>query len=304
MANDGKRLENLVRQVEELLLPKGFTVTANRRVFNDEGVPVAEFDIEIAGRIGTTDMTWLIECRDREGPAPGSWIEQLVGRRDRFGFNKIMAVSTTGFAPGAVTYAKDAGIELRNVGDMDIAKLPEWLGMTHLTQQTHLFTLHHADVLRADVKSQELGDSLAQRLASASGADKILRPFDSERNVSFSEAFLNALSGRQGVIEGLTPNGDSKPIKARVEYDDASYFVIDTEAGAVPIRVIGFIGEVRLIEERVPFDAAREYRREGTNEKIAQTVSFPVDVRGSKFALELHNLADTGETHVLLRKIT
>jgi hypothetical protein len=80
VSNDGKQLENLVALIEKLLLPKGFEVKPNTRVYNEDGVQIAEFDIEIRGKLGSTEIAWLIECRDRpgQGPAPGGWIEQLV----------------------------------------------------------------------------------------------------------------------------------------------------------------------------------------------------------------------------------
>ncbi|SRR5258708_1390710 len=117
MANDGRQLEGLVSFVEETLLGQGFDVKTNRRVLNDEGVQVAEFDIEIRGKVGSTKFAWLIECRDRpgQGPAPGSWIEQLYGWRERFRFDKVTAVSTTGFSAGAAEWGQKAGIELREV---------------------------------------------------------------------------------------------------------------------------------------------------------------------------------------------
>jgi len=73
MSPDGKQLEALVAFVEEALVPPGFEVKANSRVFNDEGVQIAEFDIEIRGKVGSTTIAWLIECRDRpgQGAAPG-----------------------------------------------------------------------------------------------------------------------------------------------------------------------------------------------------------------------------------------
>ena len=121
MSGEGQHLENLVRQVEELLLPKGFSVAGNSRVYNDENVQIAEFDIEVRGRLGSTYISWLIECRDRpgSGPAPGSWIEQLVGRRDRFRFSKVTAVSTTGFALGAEEYAVGDLAGMMGAGDLE-----------------------------------------------------------------------------------------------------------------------------------------------------------------------------------------
>src|SRR3954468_8363390 len=114
MSTDGTDLEKLVAFVEKALLPQGFEVRSNKRVYNDDGIQIAEFDIEVRGQVGSGPISWLIECRDRPecGPAPGSWIEQLVGRRMRFGFNKVTAVSTTGFAKGARDFANAHGIEL------------------------------------------------------------------------------------------------------------------------------------------------------------------------------------------------
>lgn len=122
MPSDGKNLEALVAAVEKLHLPEGFKVTTNKRVYED-GVQVAELDVIVEGRLGTTDIKWLIECRDRpsEGPAPNAWIEQLIGRKQRFNFNKITAVSTTGFAPGADKLAEQGGINYAKF----IASLPQ-----------------------------------------------------------------------------------------------------------------------------------------------------------------------------------
>src|SRR3954468_23422948 len=115
MTSDGKSLEELVAFVEQTLVPQGFTVETNKRVYSDEGVQAAEFDVEIEGKFGSTPMRWLIECRDRpaSGAATAAWIEQLAGRRDRFQFNKVTAVSSTGFTAEAKRYAAQVGIELR-----------------------------------------------------------------------------------------------------------------------------------------------------------------------------------------------
>jgi Restriction endonuclease len=114
---DGAGLEQLVERLERQLAPNGVTVTRREIVRDADGVAQAELDIVVSGNVGSSQIQWLIECRDRpsEGPAPGAWIEQLVGRRQRFHFDKVMAVSTTGFSPSAATYANQSGINLRSV---------------------------------------------------------------------------------------------------------------------------------------------------------------------------------------------
>jgi aspartyl-tRNA(Asn)/glutamyl-tRNA(Gln) amidotransferase subunit C len=115
--NTGKELERLVERLERLLVPSGFVVSTNQRILDTDGVQLAEFDIEVRGRIGRQSVNWLIECRDRpsEGPAPSSWIEQLVGRRAIHSLDNVIAVSTTGFSEPAARIAKKSGIVLRRV---------------------------------------------------------------------------------------------------------------------------------------------------------------------------------------------
>lgn len=121
MPNDGRELERLVAELEALLLDTGFTVIPNNRVMDPEGNQIAEFDVTIEGRVGSTRFKWLIECRDRpsEGPAPSSWIQQLFGRRQLFDFDKVVAVSTTGFSPAAIEAAKKLKITLRTVASVE-----------------------------------------------------------------------------------------------------------------------------------------------------------------------------------------
>ncbi len=126
--NDGKSLESLVTMIERYLAPSGFTVETRKHVY-ENGVQVAELDIIITGKVGTSTFKGLIECRDRlsEGAAPASWIEQLVGRRNRFNFSSVMAVSSTGFSHGAISYAAQVGIELRTLDGLTYEAFQHWL---------------------------------------------------------------------------------------------------------------------------------------------------------------------------------
>jgi len=55
MDRTGKQLEGLVALIEKLYLPQGFEITTNEKVY-DGGVQIAELDIEIRGRLGTTEI--------------------------------------------------------------------------------------------------------------------------------------------------------------------------------------------------------------------------------------------------------
>lgn len=208
MTHDGKNLETLVRQIEELLLPQGFSVIGNSRVYNDEGVQIAEFDVEIRGRLGSTEIVWLIECRDRpgQGPAPGSWIEQLVGRRDRFGFNKITAVSTTGFAKGAIDYANESGIEMRTVEQITANEVKGWLALNHMRQRVQHASLDSVKILVNPNEPLDRKEALQKVLRDASGDPLILRSNKTGNLVSASSAFQAAASNSPGIFDDIEPN--------------------------------------------------------------------------------------------------
>ena len=94
MIRDGKALEAFVAQIEkEAGLPDA-KVTSNLKEFSENGKQIAEFDVIVEGRFGTTDVRWLIECRDRpgSGAAPNKWIYELIGRKDgHIKFDRVTA---------------------------------------------------------------------------------------------------------------------------------------------------------------------------------------------------------------------
>jgi hypothetical protein len=143
-------LQSLIAGIEKYLLPDGFKVEPQRSTADDSGQQVADLEIRITGSLGSSNVLWVIECRDRpsEGPAPDLWIEQLIGRRDRFHFDKLFAVSTTGFSKAAIDLAKEKKIILRTVTRFtDIASDFKVQGIVY-----HIESMAFAGPLRADLE--------------------------------------------------------------------------------------------------------------------------------------------------------
>jgi hypothetical protein len=46
-------------------VPNGLEIEARERVLDDARRQIAEFDVVIRGNVGSTDFTWLIECRQK-----------------------------------------------------------------------------------------------------------------------------------------------------------------------------------------------------------------------------------------------
>lgn len=307
MKSDGKQLETLVSFVEKTLLPQGFDVKTNERVYNDEGIQIAEFDVEVRGKVGSTKIAWLIECRDRpsQGPAPGSWIEQLVGRRIRFGFNRVTAVSTTGFAEGVHEFAQREGIELREVKALKPEKLTQWLAMSHFVFVQHVTKLEHATVFAQEGETDNRRFALIDLMSTLSHDSKFLRSTKTGDVVTAREAFLGAVSGIGTLFDDLSSDSPSKKIRLHAQYpDDEDHFVVDTAVGPIRIADILYLGELYVQETLVPLSLTAEYREAKTGEVISQVASFaPHAIHGKMFSFEMHHIAESGETHVTLRKV-
>jgi hypothetical protein len=144
--NDGKRLEALVSFIEKQLASDRTTVRTNVKEY-DQGISVAEFDIVVETCTVAGPYKWLLECRDRPraGAAPASWIEQLIGRRIAHEFDRVTAVSTTGFAHGAAILATKHGIELREVRELEPEQF-EWQGIQNIGLREHVLTSGAAEL--------------------------------------------------------------------------------------------------------------------------------------------------------------
>ena len=306
MSSDGKRLEALVAFVEKTLVPEGFKITTNDRVFNDDGVQIAEFDVLVQGKIGTSDFQWLIECRDRpaSGAAPTAWIEQLVGRRARFNLNKVTAVSTTGFSAGCHEFAQAQGVELREVRALTPEHFAGWLEMRYITNTVRHTTLTSVYFALDQDTPQELHDALAALLPQISGSTPLLRSSSTGEAVTPAQAFSGVTSANQELFDGLVPNGEPKLVRLQNRYPDDDHFVVETAVGKVQIKTIEFAGELRIKEMKLPIVYTGEYRDVSTGAPIAQVVTYaPQSIMGNNFSVEFHKLVETGETHVTLRKL-
>lgn len=306
MASDGKQLETLVAYVEKNLLPAGFDVKANERVFDDDGVQIAEFDIEIKGKVGSTSIAWLIECRDRpgHGSAPGSWIEQLVGRRVRFGFNKVTAVSTTGFASGAISFAKSQGIELREVRTLSPEEFASWLVIQEFKNIHLVSELKYAHIIVDEKESDERKAELHKAISGISKGVAIFRSSMTGELITPSNAFFAAVQEVQGIFDDVIV-GKPKTIHLHADYpSDEYHFTVETSVGSVRVRKIEFIGELRITESVVPIINTVEYRQTETGEPISQLAAFaPQNILGMNLALELHHISDSGVTHICIRRL-
>lgn len=301
---DGKQLENLVAFVEGQLKPAGCVVETNTRLY-ENGEQVAEFDVTLAGKFGSTEIRWLIECRDRPSQQKigRNWIEQLNSRREEYGFNKVTAVATTGYSPAAQSYAKRHGIELRTVTQLTPEEFSTWLPMEGIRQRQRLCQLTSAKLGLPPTATEEQMRTVLATLIPLTGHEPILNNVHGEQ-LSLVTAFTAACDLGPNIFDGIVANHPAVPVRLRVQYQDAGCLSIRTDLGDIPVPEILFEGTIAIKEALLPLQNVSQYAQLSTGEEISQSAHFePFDVNGTKFALELHRIPETGCTNVILRVV-
>ena len=259
-------------------------------MYDDEGVQIAEFDIEIRGKVGSTRFNWLIECRDRpaDGPAPGGWIEQLVGRRDRFNFNKVTAVSSTGFAKGAIDYAKVKGIELRTVEVLTVEHLKDWFLTSHLYLFKRRGKLLH-DIHAEKTLAPELKQAIHNKIANADSNSPILVSKRDGQVLNVNEAWRSALNQRPEIFNGIEPDQNPLTRTIRAQYPmENDRFQLQTSEGSADILEIVFRAELSVITSSIPISNIIQYRGVDDKSPISQSIQFSFELDDRSVELTIH----------------
>jgi len=272
MSDSGKYLEQFVSQIEKILVPQGFTVELRESAFNNDGLQIAEFDIIIAGKVGSAPFKMLIECRDRpsSGSAPASWIEQLVGRRTRFNFDKVVAVSTTGFSDGAIEFASNSNIELRSVKTLNLNDIVDWF---HFRLFACIGKLNHVDF---GARSDEVFQALEQSLPKGNTDPQktmFVRKNDGKA-VSLQTVWSGVFDKNRAHFNNLS-EGETRSIVITVDRDDSGdKYYLETGNDVIPVDQINFGAEFSL--QRITPSFVTQYS-ETAGDPIALAVRFIVD---------------------------
>lgn len=303
MRNDGRSLEKLVEFVEQSLAQDGFDVQVNKKLFDERGAQLAEFDVVVKGKFGSTNISWLIECRNRPsaGAAPSEWVQQLAGRQALFNFNKITAVSTTGFSPAAIEAAKKLDVELREVTATTATDLLSWLRTSEVELvQNNVRLGDIAIVLDNSEINPEIRTAVDEIFATSKARKNtvLVNSVTGERG-SVIKAFREALEVA-GAFNALEPNGPSIPVEMEVSYESPTdKLLLQTPAGNIRIKRIKYSGHIEAALTRHPIEGHSEYREVGKPDAIAQTAHSHVPLpTGEIVTFEFKKLNEKDEIHV------
>lgn len=264
MATDGKWLERLVASIEERALPAGFSVKVNDKIYNEQGVQMAEFDVQVTGRLGTQEVKLLIECRDRKGPADANWIYSLKGRKDIHGFQKVTAVSTSGFTVPAIEYAKHADIELREVLTLTNDDI-NWLGLRFFEVAYTRIVLQRAEVSL----NQNVDKLLAEHFMS-----NMTDPFAwvlllNGTRIPFS-VILNGMGRDERAA--LLDNGPAMDVTLELQTSALLKIEVETSSGPIALDNLRITATINCEVQTMPFESKTSYYRNENGAPITETL--------------------------------
>ena len=302
MNNTGKDLEDYVRTILGSLLPLDFTISPRVREHNEKGIQVNEFDIVINGKMFTYDFKWLIECRDRpsQGPAPRRWIENLVARRQLNKFDKVTAVSTTGFSSGAFDLAKDQRIGTYHVKTFDPENLLDWFKNNQILYIRPLFKVNYV-ALFTQVPNEEDNELLSALMINTNIHSKILSFKENPNKISLKFACDDALRQIPEMEKLIDDNLKLMANKLRfdVEYSNPDFqYHLNLDDKKIIIRKIVFIGDFQLEQISLPILKVKQYISEEDESIVAESAFFKLNIDDKNVDLAFHKVKEKDQIKI------
>lgn len=103
--------QTLIKHIYEQIVPDGGTVIESGMVHDKDAGILREVDILVKYKYAGHEFSFVVECRDRSRAETVEWIDGLIGKTKSLDVNKVIAVSSKGFASSAIKKAQQNGIE-------------------------------------------------------------------------------------------------------------------------------------------------------------------------------------------------
>jgi hypothetical protein len=204
-----------------------------------------------------------------------------------------------------VELAREEGIELRQVTALTPSEFSGWLLIQHIRHQERVARLDHARLIVNVAEPEERKQALLEVITGAA-ADDFLKSSKTGEMGSAAAAFSAAVNHAENdLFASLVANESTKKVRLRTRYpNDEDHFIVETRLGPIRIEEILYSGELSLRETLVPLTVTSEYRDAQTGNVISQLAAFaPQTIHGMKFSVEMHRIGETGETHVVMRRL-
>lgn len=288
--------QGLVTQIYKSIVPEGGRVTESGMVYDADAKILREVDILVEYKYAGHEFSFIVECRDRSRKETVEWIDSLVGKTKSLKVNKVVAVSSKGFAETAINKAKENGIEtltLEAAKDTNWGEFPIRPGLVVLTDD--IYTIQ--DVLykkneeyfpittlgienNAECNGEVVGS--IKEIVEVFFKENIVKQIDQYKKDHFLEIFK-------------TRADTEKPLRVESEYTWPELKVTDNDGKTVVFSKVKFV----ILGQRRAVDVHQEHRV--LNDKV---ISFGqhLDSDGTKIDFKIVQDPDTKKMHINWKK--
>jgi len=235
-----------------------------------------EVDILIESRVGTSNISIILECRDRKSKQDTTWIEQLNSKLKDLKADKIIAVSSSGFSKPALEKAKRYGIETRTFGEIDKTIIESWWQVNHIDFISKQFRIVHF------YPHLEDKDFFKKFTVPANPEEKYILVISENRLLSITDLFRENCNQIKRLWGSLIPNG--KMSRDQINFncnipERELQFVFNKERSKI-LR-IEFVVDLFVVGEKIPMSKVSNYSTsDGTISHVIEYAGFPIKDRG------------------------
>jgi hypothetical protein len=280
MVKPWRELEKLVADLERLFADSHVEVKSPDRLRDRHTGRLRDVDVSVRGRVGSSDLLVIIECRSRSKKSEIDWIEQVATKMQDVGAHRALAVSAKPFTAGAIKKAAGWGIELRTFSEVDDTEILRLLGgVTYSTTVEYIFVYGKLKHSSGQTPTESSSDQTPTRR----------RWFEEPRDDS--RAFVRTLDGVELSIFDLLPVKDDYRRSAdRLPFDQPSSFtqILQTRPGDYAFKSQDGLVEIDFIQISVRIE-----RRPGTVEGTGYRFERPdgsIAARGTQMTVDTYGI--------------
>lgn len=293
MIKKGRKFELLIETLEKYSLNDQGKIISPGFLIDKVTNQSREVDILIKSKIGTTDISIIIECRDRKSKQDVTWIEQIYTKLNDLNADKVIAVSSSGFTKPALAKAKRYGIETRTYSEIDRTIIESWWRVEHIDFISKQFNIVYFHPTLVD------NDILKKLKIRKDSTSKILYDSFNNKNVSFTDLFQGVCGQIKNFWGNLVPNGSSERVRFNVDWDDEERKIyLLTEKNESKLISIEYVVDLFIVCKKIPVSKVSSYSNsENTISHVIEYEKFPLQKNSTLRILK----SEDGTTNLSIR---
>ncbi|GBF21898.1 MULTISPECIES: restriction endonuclease [Arenibacter] len=272
MTRKGRKFEILIETLEKHALNKEGTIISPGYLTDQVTRQLREVDVLIASRVGTSNISIILECRDRKAKQDTTWIEQLNSKLKDLKADKLIAVSSSGFSKPALEKAERYGIETRTFSEIDKTIIESWWQVNHVDFISKQFRIIH---FHPHLEDQ---DFFKKFRVPANPEEKYILDKSENRLLSMTELFRENCNQIISLWGGLIPNGKASRDRINIDCnipERVLQFIFNEKRSK--ILKIEIVADLFIVGEKIPLSKVSSYTSpDSTISHVIEYDGFPI----------------------------